>query len=360
MTDFEADPRFDEDGYLQLNPDIAHAVQTGSIPSGYYHYYHAGRSEGRKYVTPFDGRLISYRAHLASCYISSLDQSAEKITIVIQIRDESDYILEFISYYHLLGVDRFIIFDNGSLDNSLINMLKAKECLDVMILPWPSLQPHEPSQFASHKLISKLAYQGIIKGWLLFVDCDEFLVLHQHNSIRDFLADYIDCDALAFNWLIFGSNYHKSMTPGLVIERFIRRSEYSFGVNRHIKSLVRAEALLDEFSNVHYFHMRPGSRYVFPSRIDVPDYSKGFSNENLYWGNRGENYSIAQMNHYTVKSREEWIVKENRGRQGTDYARNITEHRRAHDRNEVLDRSIHKMIEQTRGLVNKLRCLKDG
>lgn len=38
---------FDEDYYLRQNPDIAHARNTGAIPSGFEHYTRVGHEEGR-------------------------------------------------------------------------------------------------------------------------------------------------------------------------------------------------------------------------------------------------------------------------------------------------------------------------
>ena len=40
-------PEFNEQAYLAANPDVAQAVQSGDIPSGSYHYYKWGRTEGR-------------------------------------------------------------------------------------------------------------------------------------------------------------------------------------------------------------------------------------------------------------------------------------------------------------------------
>jgi GT2 family glycosyltransferase len=42
-----AEETFDERGYLRLNSDVADAVARGDMPSGYYHYLHIGRNEGR-------------------------------------------------------------------------------------------------------------------------------------------------------------------------------------------------------------------------------------------------------------------------------------------------------------------------
>jgi len=38
---------FNELSYLRMNPDVRKAVKSGTFPSGYYHYTHYGKNEGR-------------------------------------------------------------------------------------------------------------------------------------------------------------------------------------------------------------------------------------------------------------------------------------------------------------------------
>jgi len=40
---------FDEESYLKANPDVAQAVQSGSLPSGWEHFLRYGRDEGRRW-----------------------------------------------------------------------------------------------------------------------------------------------------------------------------------------------------------------------------------------------------------------------------------------------------------------------
>ena len=38
---------FDEEGYLQLNPDVQASIERGEVESGYAHYLWRGRAQGR-------------------------------------------------------------------------------------------------------------------------------------------------------------------------------------------------------------------------------------------------------------------------------------------------------------------------
>ncbi len=52
-----APPDFDEEAYLQQNPDVAEAVVAGVFPSGFAHYFQLGHREGRVRPTRLAGRL---------------------------------------------------------------------------------------------------------------------------------------------------------------------------------------------------------------------------------------------------------------------------------------------------------------
>ncbi len=54
---------FDEEAYLLANPDVAHAVASGSIPSGAHHYEVSGQFEGRP-LSPAQSRNAIVRAEL--------------------------------------------------------------------------------------------------------------------------------------------------------------------------------------------------------------------------------------------------------------------------------------------------------
>jgi len=46
-TNIQSEVDFDEDWYLKAHPDVAEAVRSGSLPSGWAHYDRYGRDEGR-------------------------------------------------------------------------------------------------------------------------------------------------------------------------------------------------------------------------------------------------------------------------------------------------------------------------
>ncbi len=53
--DLQVPGTFDEMTYLENNPDVASAVESGEFLNGYSHYIRFGRSEGRP--RPMNGKI---------------------------------------------------------------------------------------------------------------------------------------------------------------------------------------------------------------------------------------------------------------------------------------------------------------
>ena len=139
-----------------------------------------------------------------------------------------------------------------------------------------------------------------------------------------------DVGAIAVNWAIYGSAASAEAHPDPVIERFQRRAPRSAPMNRHYKSIVRTAACLDVGSTPHHFRLRPGFRVVHPDGHELvlfdprrPGLSRG-----VHWG-------PLRLNHYVVKSREEFFErKRSRGRATRSNSFRDAAFFDTHDRNE--------------------------
>ncbi len=162
--------------------------------------------------------------------------------------------------------------------------------------------------------------------WLAIVDLDEFLfptqVLEQQKTINrggvlKLLANYENAAQILIPWYLYGSSGHLKKTPGLVIERFTQRDGQVGGFT---KAIVRPWLILAP--HVH-------SSLVLGRTVDE-------HNHTLYYGDKPQSCDVFRLNHYVVKSREEFIDKKKRGDVlygGTFLDQFFAEH----DRNDVFD-----------------------
>ena len=168
----------------------------------------------------------------------------------------------------------------------------------VRVVDWPNEPPCQLQAYAH--FLQTFAHES---HWVAFIDCDEFLFSPSYDHIGDALARFPvpHCGAIAVNWLCFGSSGQQDQKQGLVTERFTVRPGNSFAGNRHIKSIVRVGSDVTVGPDPHHFFVANGTFSELGERVVGPF-------------NSHANYELLRINHYTTKSREEYLQKISRGR----------------------------------------------
>jgi hypothetical protein len=272
----------------------------------------------------------------------------QTITLCAIFRDERRYILEWVAYYRRLGFDRIVVYSNDCGDGTeeLLNALAAGGILEHRL--WPS-RPDTSAQISAYND----AVRRCLTRWIGFFDADEFLHLTEDRSIGDFLSRFSsDVSAIAINWRVFGSAGHVTRGLAPVIERFTRASQRMNVVNRHIKSIAVAADIEKQY--IHSCALRRG-RYVDTSGADVELQRRGLTSR--------VRHDLAQINHYVVKSREEFEDKCRRGNANLapDDSRKYTGREgpyfQRHDLNDEEDRAILARLPETLAAMAQLKAL---
>ena len=221
-------------------------------------------------------------------------------------KNEGRYLQEWIEYHKMLGVEKFFIYDNESADNT-------REILQ----PYIDTNLVEYCYFPGMKMQLK-AYANCVRKhkshtkYLGFLDIDEFIVPIKHKTIPDYLRGLGRFSGVQMNWLVYGSGGAKKREKGFVIERFKHHSLPDHKLNRHIKVILNPRLILRFFS-AH----RP---VIFGRYID----SNGNITKKSFWDRTPVSNQI-RINHYAIKSYEEFLEKRSRGRarfnkkRGLDY-----------------------------------------
>lgn len=233
---------------------------------------------------------------------------------------EEPYIEEWIDYHLDLGFQRIYIYDND-----------PKVPLKALLLPKYSGKVEIIA--AKGKRIQVEAYDHFFKTYAqqhkfaAIIDCDEFVVIHHERPHIKTLLDRClsENDAgLCLNWRLFGSSGQQSILPGGVLDRFVRAQK---DANHHVKSIVRCKAVR------RYGH--PHFPVELVEGFDPLKDTHGNTVTSPF--NRNGSLELAQINHYFVKSKEEFNHKAKRGKNGPGF-RTISEFW-SHDFNEIEDRS---------------------
>ena len=242
------------------------------------------------------------------------------LTLCAIAKNEGRYLQEWIEYHKMLGVEKFFIYDNDSADNT-------REILQ----PYIDTTLVEYCYFPGKKMQLK-AYANCVRKhkrhtkYLGFLDIDEFIVPIKHKTISDYLKSLGRFSGVQMNWLVYGSGGAKKREKGFVIERFKDHSLPDHKLNRHIKVILNPRLILRFFS-AH----RP---VIFGRYID----SNGNITKKSFWDRTPVSNQI-RINHYAIKSYEEFLEKRSRGRarfnreRGLDYFDN-------YDLNDIINDSM--------------------
>ena len=215
-----------------------------------------------------------------------------RTALVCIAKNEDNYIEEWVNYHIKLGFDKIFIYENDW-DCNLISekIVKIK------------FNGTRQQTAAYNNFINTYKNEY---DWVGFFDVDEFLVLKKHNNIKEFINDYRDEHAIGVNWVLFGDNNQKEINNYSVINRFTKRQTQP---NEHIKSLVNLKTVITMLVHNHVGPCVDTNR----KRIDNTPF------------NPNGPIDVAQINHYFVKTKEEFIQKINKGRADTGTSRDISD-----------------------------------
>ena len=176
-------------------------------------------------------------------------------TILFTNARNENNIVEWVTHHLRLGFTTIFIFDHRSTKPIYPILLKEKTNRLHQIVV---VRINKESVIKTNLMMSALKYSLKHRyDWLLYLDCDEFLVLNNDENISSFLPQYNQYDQVGINWLFFGSNFRKkALTTNESIIHSYTRSEKK--LDKHIKSLLNLRKMLYynykiQIPNPHYY-----------------------------------------------------------------------------------------------------------
>lgn len=209
---------------------------------------------------------------------------------------EGKYIREWVDYHLKLGITHIYVYDNEDMP-TYKDILKGYNNVTVLHLPGANNKYGLQTVVISHFQNNYIKYYD----YCIHLDLDEFLCLKKHNNIQDFIKEYftINTNAIAINWVFFGSNNLIKRDNRGVLERFTKCQD---GCDQHIKLIVKVK----DFIYYNGPHRIKGIENTFTKDTNGNIIESTF--------NPNGPIDICQINHYKVKSQEEFKIIVNRPR----------------------------------------------
>lgn len=248
--------------------------------------------------------------------------------LISSIKDEGPFLLEWVAHHLVLGFDRIAVASNDCSDGS-DDLLDALDGAGYITHVPNALQAGDVPQHAGYERIRPMLALAP-EDWLMMLDADEFLNVHcGAGRVADLTARAEpDIDIIALCAMGFTDAPETNWRPGALCGRFNHRLPLNHTTNAALKSLTRGTHRFGGIQNHHLvgYTERPalqamlgdGSR--FPLKRAQPIFKQL---RNLPIGRIS--HSLAQYNHYLIKTWDSFQLRRLRGRGVTKVAGPVAE-----------------------------------
>jgi hypothetical protein len=268
-----------------------------------------------------------------------MEEALHYLAIVSMFRNEAGALAEWVAFHLLHGVEHLFLYDNCSNDGSLAEIEVFIQARRVTVMRWEDMSDLSQNNMyvdALHR------YRSCAK-WLAFIDVDEFLFSPTGMSLPLVLERYEPYPGVVAHWHVYGSSGLLRRRE-LVVDSFTRRAPTEFYRNLRVKSIVDPSCVSSPLG-AHFFDFGDGRLAV--NEVEQPvavilggrDGTSGArdpfarrhaSVERIY-------ANVLRINHYAVKSREEYDSKRERFAHRTYASERFADYWSVHDRNDVED-----------------------
>lgn len=219
-----------------------------------------------------------------------------QLAVCAVFRNDADDLREWIEFHRLVGVEKFILFDNNSVDNfeSVLSPYVASGMVSLHRLP------RIRANFQFYRTVQLHAYNACLEQYrerarrIAFLDIDEFLNPQVVDSVVTFLAEYEAHPAVAVHWVMFATSGHILRPDGLATAAY---TACAIKGNHRVKVIVDPRRTL-EFLSPHHARYTGGAFAVNELGEPVP-------------GNAAEPPTVSRIriNHYFTRSVEDFLRK---------------------------------------------------
>lgn len=245
-------------------------------------------------------RFIPYRRYAALCVIG---------------KNQNLDVREFVEYHRWIGVANIYLYDHNSTEPLMNEVMEHVRSGFVQYTYFnkehdaraPMIFSETPQGWAYNDCIRRAKLFHKFAG---FIDLDEFIILYNDGkrpNITAFLERYEEYGALAMNYVVMGSDGHRTRPSGGVLRNYRTCLQPSHPDNRVVKT----------FANLDHTRMMSGCPHFVVFLNESTSYSVNERFERVL-GEQSKNLARDKIAvyHYKIKSRDEFLGKIGRGRAG--------------------------------------------
>ncbi|GBG00587.1 hypothetical protein Rsub_13299 [Raphidocelis subcapitata] len=286
------------------SPNVIVSGHTGGVFSTSLHAHALWLAAGDAAAPPSAAVEAAFRAARRTLK----PDNSSYLALCLHVKDEHDSIREWVLYHHMIGVNKFYVFDDYSappMQGVLSDLIEAG-LVDYTFamgqLPGPTEGANKQDQAYNYCLRK----HGQNHKYMGFIDTDEFVMLmRRYSTLPELLRDYEDSSGLVLYIVDFGPSGHVARPAAGVLASYTKCTE-KWRQGGYGKSFVQP-AKTRAMARVHRGHYTQGHAVdVWRRKYDGPTTA----------GNRTDD-ERAMIFHYRTKSAEDWQKRDRKGTSGT-------------------------------------------
>jgi len=266
-----------------------------------------------------------------------------RITSITPVKDEAPFLLEWVAYHHLIGVNDIIVFSNDCTDGTNLMLERLDELGLVRHLTNPSVYTERPKH---HLQVIKYinTWDRLARSdWVVSLDVDEFIVV---NAGQGMLANLFEAageaNLISMSQHNFGCGGVEQFEDRLQIDQFRyawdQESPYNGRTNRRgTKTLTHRSAGARAWHNHSPVFHRQKVGQVRPVNGSGAQIEVDLTRDVKALGAPDYGFGLVQLNHYALRSMEAFLLKKARGNANHETRSADLTYWRRYDHNDLRD-----------------------
>lgn len=233
-------------------------------------------------------------------------------SLCLIIRDENEYLEEWLRWHIGQGVEHFYIYDHDSKQpvKEFIEELGVQISEKITIIEWKG--KHADAQpDAYNNCLNRFRGES---RWIGFIDADEHVRVNTGQTLPEFLRAYEEYAGVFANWITYSAGGQIKEKPGPLRKRFQKECHEDWWLDKAGKVIIQPYYMTDIV--IHNGRAADGFYVVDAHGEKVYNYSLTDSHPTV---------DLICVDHYYTKSYEEWIKKLRRGSGHAKYRRKYEE-----------------------------------
>ncbi|EAR52755.1 hypothetical protein OG2516_00974 [Oceanicola granulosus HTCC2516] len=276
-----------------------------------------------------------------------------RITSITPMKDEAPYILEWVAYHRLIGVNDIIVFSNDCTDGTDQMLERLDEMGLLRHYPNPSMITGAERRHTHALRYLNSGARLRRSDWVASLDVDEYICVNAGaGRLEDLFAAAEGANVIYMNQHNFGSGGAERFDDVLTTDRFrhawAKDAAYHRKVNRRgVKTITHRSAEPTAWHNhspifdgdrLDLVHAVNGSgKPIDKTAIDISKDVKSLTA--LDYG-----FDLVQLNHYALRSLEDYLLKVARGNANHNDFGDELHYWRRYEHNDLLDENITRWL----------------